>query len=210
MEKWNNRSTDEEIMDDLDCKGEVVSQTLKEIENINNWLGGNEVTIQGIRELTVRNQKIRALKIADLGCGGGEMLKKLDHSLSDKVDHLELLGIDANPFIVQQAKENCRDHQNIEIALGNVLDPELQIFNSDIITCTLFTHHFDFEELVNLLKTWREKARIGIVINDLHRHPLAYYSIKILTQLFSRSEMVKYDAPLSVLRGFTRTEWEEL
>jgi hypothetical protein len=51
---------------------------------------------------------------------------------------------------------------------------------------------------------------VGIVVNDLHRHWLAYHAIKILTRLFSKSAMVKYDAPLSVLRGFTRGELADI
>lgn len=51
-----------------------------------------------------------------------------------------------------------------------------------------------------------KQVNLGIVINDLHRHPFAYHSIKILTRLFSKSSMVKYDAPLSVQRAFTKKE----
>ncbi len=56
----------------------------------------------------------------------------------------------------------------------------------------------------------RSKARTGFFINDLHRHPLAYYSIRWLTGLFSRSYLVKNDAPLSVRRGFSRSELKSL
>jgi len=56
----------------------------------------------------------------------------------------------------------------------------------------------------------KEQARIGIVINDLHRHPLAYHSIRYLTKWFSKSYMTQYDAKLSVLRGFYREELENL
>ena len=57
--------------------------------------------------------------------------------------------------------------------------------------------------------TWmKQHSTVGFFINDLHRHPLAYYSIKWLTGLFSKSYMVKNDAPLSVLRGFKRGELE--
>ena len=55
-----------------------------------------------------------------------------------------------------------------------------------------------------------QNAEKGFFIADLHRHPLAYYSIKLLTGLFSKSYLVKNDAPLSVLRGFSRKEWEAL
>ena len=55
-----------------------------------------------------------------------------------------------------------------------------------------------------------ETAKHGFFINDLHRHPLAYHSIRILTSLFSKSYLVKNDAPLSVLRGFKKKELEDL
>ena len=58
---------------------------------------------------------------------------------------------------------------------------------------------------------WMAKnAVLGFYINDLHRHPLAYYFIKSATKIFSRSYLVKNDAPLSVLRGFRKKEWREI
>jgi hypothetical protein len=44
-------------------------------------------------------------------------------------------------------------------------------------------------------------------MNDLHRHPLAYHFIRIVTKLFSSSVFTKNDAPLSVLRSFRKNEW---
>ncbi|HTE11556.1 MAG TPA: hypothetical protein VK645_11305, partial [Chitinophagaceae bacterium] len=61
-----------------------------------------------------------------------------------------------------------------------------------------------------MLGWMHENAGIGFFINDLHRHFLAYYSIKILTGLFSKSYLVKNDAPLSVQRGLIKKEWEGL
>ncbi len=76
----------------------------------------------------------------------------------------------------------------------------------DIITATLFVHHFDNEQLATLFKSMKDHSRLGVVINDIHRHSLSYHSIKWLTQLFSKSAMVKFDAPLSVRRAFKRSE----
>jgi hypothetical protein len=56
----------------------------------------------------------------------------------------------------------------------------------------------------------KEHARLGFFINDLQRHWLAYYLIQILTQIFSKSYLVKNDAPLSVARGFRKWEWQSL
>ena len=56
----------------------------------------------------------------------------------------------------------------------------------------------------------KENSGLGFFINDLHRHAIAYYSIKFLTSLFSHSYLVKHDAPLSVRRGFKKEEWEKI
>jgi 2-polyprenyl-3-methyl-5-hydroxy-6-metoxy-1,4-benzoquinol methylase len=99
---------------------------------------------------------------------------------------------------------------DIKWKVQNVFEPEFAAEKTDLITCTLFTHHFTDEQLVELLKSMRAKGRLGIVINDLHRHPLAYYSIQLLTRYFSRSPMVQHDAPLSVLRSFSRKDWKKI
>jgi hypothetical protein len=55
-----------------------------------------------------------------------------------------------------------------------------------------------------------QKNNSTLVINDLERNRFAYYSIKFLTKIFSKSYLVKNDAPLSVLRGFKKNEWTQL
>ncbi|MBS1567088.1 MAG: SAM-dependent methyltransferase, partial [Bacteroidetes bacterium] len=79
-----------------------------------------------------------------------------------------------------------------------------------IIFSSLFCHHFTDEELHDMLPWMQCNALAGFFINDLHRHPLAYYSIKWLTAAFSRSYLVKNDAPLSVRRGFVKNEWQSI
>ena len=205
MSKFKSRSSASEIMDDLNCKGEVVSQTLRELDIINTRLGGNQISVEGLeRLLPAANNQV--YKIADLGCGGGDMLKIFFNWATKSDRHLELTGIDANPYIIDYARKNLRGYQNISFRRDNVLTKSFSEQRYDIIHCSLFLHHFTDEELIYLLTNFRKQARIGVIINDLHRHWLAYYSIKLLTKLFSKSAMVKFDAPLSVQRAFKRDE----
>jgi len=95
----------------------------------------------------------------------------------------EVRRIDANPNIVEYARRNG-ESSNITFECTNILSKEFESKTFDIAIATLFFHHFSFEELVNILKKLHAQVRIGIVINDLHRHPLAYYSIKLLTRFF--------------------------
>ena len=48
MPSFTKRSTEPEIMDDLQFAGTMMDQTLRELEIINRWLGGNAVTIDAL------------------------------------------------------------------------------------------------------------------------------------------------------------------
>lgn len=210
MSRFASRSHAPEIMDDLQCSGEVVHQTLRELDFINHWLGGNKVTLEGLKLLLDRQHNLESLHIADLGCGSGEVLKLIHHTFKKSYANIRLIGIDANPNIIAYAKNHCANVANIQLKAEDIFNPDFQTQSFDIVITTLFLHHFTHDQLVKIFRSLKSQARIGIVVNDLHRYPLAYYSIKILTQLFSRSAMVKYDAPLSVLRGFKKAEIEQV
>ena len=196
-------------MDDLDCSGPVLEQTLRELKTINRWLGGNEVTNRGLNEVVSRFPQAN-YSLVDLGCGGGDMLAVMQGWAQKKGLSLELTGTDANANIIDLAKERQRHLPELRLQVANVFDPNFLEEQVDIATCTLFTHHFTDEELVQLFQGLKKKVRLAIVINDLHRHPLAYYSIKWLTGWFSKSPMVQHDAALSVLRSFRRNDWDSI
>ncbi|MEI9919202.1 MAG: methyltransferase domain-containing protein [Bacteroidota bacterium] len=198
MMSLRTRSAELEIMDDLNCHGEVVDQTLRELEVINRLLGGDYVTIDGIKKLL---KEKRSYTVADMGCGGGDLGIKIERWGRKHGFDLSVTGIDANPNIIDFAR---RQYPENKFEALDVFSDEFRKKQFDIITATLFVHHLDDEQLVELFRSL--KARVGVVINDIHRHSLSYYSIKLLTQLFSKSAMVKFDAPLSVRRAFKRKE----
>lgn len=202
---FTHRSQQIEIMDDLECSGEVVDQTLRELEFINRWLGGNAVTLEGIRQLTKGHEK-ESWAIADLGCGGGDMLKLLANWGRKNNLTLILTGVDANAHIIDFARENCKSYPEISLETLDIFSPEFQQRKYDIIMGTLFYHHFTQDVLVDFFSKVKNQASTGLVINDIHRHWFAFHSIRLLTKFFSKSAMVQFDAPLSVLRAFTKKE----
>lgn len=209
MTTFARRSDQKELIDDLNCDGEELRQTLRELKTINQLLGGNRVTTNGINKL-LQASSLKEVTIADVGCGGGDMIRVLyDWSQKNNID-AHFIGIDANPHTIALAADNLRNLPQVHFEVADVFDPAFQKQQVDLVTCTLFTHHFTDEELVEMFRSFKSKATLGMVINDLHRHPLAFYSIKILTRLFSRSRLVINDAPISVQRGFRRKELEEI
>ncbi|GAA0877739.1 class I SAM-dependent methyltransferase [Algoriphagus jejuensis] len=209
MSIFAKRSEEKELMDDLECSGEELEQTLRELKTINRWLGGNHVTTNGMAKIMKLYPK-SFYQIADIGCGGGDMIGIMNRWANSQGLTMNFVGIDANRNIVELAKVRLQEVTNVRWQVQNVFDPEFSKEKVDIVTCTLFTHHFTDQELISLIRAFRSKASLGIVINDLHRHWFAFHSIRILTRIFSKSPMVQHDASLSVLRSFRKADWERI
>jgi 2-polyprenyl-3-methyl-5-hydroxy-6-metoxy-1,4-benzoquinol methylase len=207
---FTQRSSAIEIMDDLACEGEVVFQTLLELDIINQWLGGNQVTIGALKKSWKSKPKDQTITIADLGCGSGAMLRIISRLAEKENRNVKLIGFDANPHIIEYARAHSKNIPCISFETTNVFSNEFQHQQFDLVLATLFMHHFSEQELIALFTCLKKQTRSAIIINDIHRHWLAYYSIKVLTQLFSRSSMVRFDAPLSVLRAFKHAELNEV
>jgi 2-polyprenyl-3-methyl-5-hydroxy-6-metoxy-1,4-benzoquinol methylase len=202
MSRFGQRSSQKEMMDDLQFSGEELRQTLNELKTVNKLLGGNKVLTDGLSKFVEKYPKTH-YHIADVGCGGGDMVKVMAKWAEKNRLQVTFHALDANPHIITLAKENLKEYPNVHFHTADVFEADYGVEKLDIITCTLFTHHFTDPQLVEMLKNFRKNAHLGLVINDLHRHPLAYHSIKFITRLFSKSEMVKNDGPISVLRSFT-------
>jgi len=195
-----------ELLDQEHIAAKDLFTNLKELDFINTWLGGHAITIVGVHHFL--NSKIRYMledyvTIADVGCGGGDNLIAIAKWARKHKIRVKLIGIDIKPDCINYAVENCKAYNEISFITS---DYQLVVDNFDIIFSALFCHHLNDNQLVSYFKWCNQHASWGFFVNDLHRNPWAYYSIKYLTLLFSKSYLVKNDAPLSVLRGFHKTE----
>lgn len=197
----STRSSQKELLDGNAIPAADIRQNMRELNFINTWLGGHAITLAGFRALL--NNKKR-LTICEIGCGGGDNLRVIDRWCQQNGISISLIGIDYNEACIGMAQEALPAARFI---CSDYKQADLSATTPDIIFSSLFCHHFSNEELICMLKWMRTNASSGFFINDLHRHFLAYYSIKILTALFSGSYLVKHDAPLSVARGFSKQEW---
>ncbi len=190
-----------ELLDRPDIPAADIERNLYELEVINRWLGGHTITLSGFNSLASKQQNIT---VCEIGCGGGDNLLAIQKNAGSGQASLHCIGIDLNPDCIQVA-QNAVWKKLPKLIISDyrqvAFDPK-----PDILFSSLFCHHFTEEQLIYMFRWMRTHARNGFFINDLHRHPVAYYAIRILTTIFSRSYLVKNDAPLSVLRGFKRKE----
>ncbi|WP_033959447.1 methyltransferase domain-containing protein [Psychroserpens jangbogonensis] len=203
------RSEAEEIMDDLDYNGPILHDALDKLAKINQWLGGNIVTVNGLKKTLKNHSKNEAITIVDLGCGGGDILREVSLFGKKNGYQFHLIGIDANQHTVDYANTLSEAYDNIEFKAIDIFSEEFKSLNYDLVLTTLFLHHFKNDELVSFLKPVLEKSKLGIVVNDLHRHKLAYYLFKLLCTTITNKTIIE-DGLTSVLRGFKRKELKSI
>lgn len=196
-------------MDDFSMKGDLLRDTLDKLGNINKWLGGNRVTLNGVLQLLQHQPKDKIYTIIDLGCGHGDILR-LVADFGRKNDYqFKLIGIDANQDAITYASELSVDYPEITFENYDIFSKEFQNLDYDIALATLFLHHFKTEKLEVLLKQLSGKAKLGLVINDLQRSEMAYGLFKLLSMVIS-NQMIVEDGLTSILRAFKRKDLENL
>ncbi len=203
-----SRSHEKELLDDDHIPFADLLVNLAELKMVNALLGGHKVTCRGIDFFLDKLQGAQSLSIAEIGCGGGDNLFAIERYLDGKKQPFTLTGIDVKPECIKYAQASsgsgiswiCSDYRTVEWP-GE---------KPDIIFSSLFCHHFTDEELIIQLQWLKENSRMGFFINDLHRHPVAYHSIKLISRIFSRSYLLRNDAPLSVKRAFIKSDWTKI
>ena len=200
------RTSDSEIMDDFELEGDELRDALDKIARINQLLGGNELTLKGVQDLINTVSIPNEIVIVDVGCGNGDMLRTLAHFGTKNNLKFQLIGIDANSFTVKHAQKLSENYFNISYLCEDIFDEEFKKLKYDILLCTLTLHHFKDDEIMYLLDVFYKNAVTGIVINDLHRNPIAYRLFQALCFVFRLNDMSREDGLTSILRGFKKEE----
>jgi 2-polyprenyl-3-methyl-5-hydroxy-6-metoxy-1,4-benzoquinol methylase len=196
----------DEIMDDFALEGETLRDALDKIAKINKLLGGNKLTLQGVAALVADIPEETEITIADIGCGNGDMLRMLANYATTNGRNFKLIGVDANRFTANYAKDLSAVYPNIQYECLDVFDAGFANMKYDIVLATLTLHHFNEAEILGLLEVFKRNAKIGIVINDLQRSSIAYRLFQGICFLFRLNDMSREDGLISILRGFKKKE----
>ena len=205
---FKTRSKEKEFLDNDWIDSQELYLNLKELDVINKQLGGYNVSLKGIAKILKTKKSLKS--ILDIGFGGGDAIKQLALFAKKNDKAMFFYGVDLKQDCVKYAEGNLSEINNKTLICDNYKNISVALLKQiDVIHCSLFLHHLTNEEIIDLFKFAKSNQCI-ILANDLHRNWLAYYSIKFITALFSKSRLVKNDAPISVKRGFKKKELELL
>lgn len=202
------RAEQPERMDDRSIGGRELEEALTQLGWINRLLGAAWVTLEGVVRLWRAAGRPAHLTVADIGAGAGEgNLLLLRWARLANVE-LRVTLVDIHPETCEYAARRWSGERRISVEQGDLF--RLPPGRADLVTASLVLHHLPTAELPAALLTLRRAARIGLVVNDLHRHPFAAAFIGAATRMLSRNPMIRHDAPLSVRRGFRAADFDGL
>jgi SAM-dependent methyltransferase len=202
------RSAGLELLDLEDADPGTIEACLRDLERINRWTGAYRVTLRWLDQLRLSARAKGAITVLDAGSGGGDMLRRI--AAWARVQRLEvaLIGVDRHPHATAAAAAATPDDLPIRYLTADVFDlpRDLAI---DVVVSALFAHHLDDVRLVQFLRWMEQRARLGWLINDLHRHRVPWL-VAHGARLSRMHRFVRHDAPLSVARAFDRRDWLRL
>lgn len=199
MPDMARRAPGPEMMDDPNVDIRALDHAMAHLKVINHVLNGYGPSLAGIAR--VLPSGCTKFSLLDVGCGSGDTLRVIAKWARKQKLEADLIGIELSERSARRAAEECAPYPEITILHQDFTQMGAQRF--DVVHCALMLHHFyDEAAAAGVLEQMAFLARYGIVVNDLHRHALAWRSIHWLTRIFSRSEILRNDAPLSVARGF--------
>lgn len=201
------RSKSLELLDAEEIPVADLVQNLRELEFINRWLGGHALSLKAFQSCLKTLPDHSPIRVVELGSGGGDNLRLLAKWCRKQEIKATFTGIDLKSDCIGYAQEQSEAYPEISYIQSDYLlhKPE-QVY--DVAFSSLFCHHLNEEQIQSYL-AWNVRFAKHFFINDLHRHVLAKWSIALLTSLFSKSYLVKHDAPLSVARAWSKAEWKQ-
>lgn len=174
-------------MDDLSRPDLEFAAAYRDLEIINRRLGG-------IRAIERFLPGIPNPLILDVAAGACDVSEALLSRIPCRI-----VALDRNAKGLTLAKKSWP-------VAGDALDLPFRDEAFDVVMASLFFHHLSDNDCIRVLKRMWRIAKRAVLVNDLHRHAVAYFAIRALTAAFSRSAMVRHDGPVSVLRAFRPEE----
>ncbi len=209
-----SRSREPELLDQPGHGAAEMAPVLRDLARVNRWLGGVSSLWAPLAAL-LEEEKLRAFTLLDAGAGGGDVAAALAARAARLGLDARLVGVDLDAASVSYAASRAA------APAGGAMDgsgrPRLAFLRADamrlpfpdrsvdFVTCSMMFHHFEEAEAALLLAELARVARRAVIVNDLERHVVPWATISILVP-FAESPMVRHDAPLSVLRGWTASE----
>jgi ubiquinone/menaquinone biosynthesis C-methylase UbiE len=204
------RTLTPEMMDDPNVPRRDLGRALWYIRLINRRLGGVSALLRHLQAWSMAWPRDKPITLLDVATGSADLPLAAMRWAKRAGFDLRVTAIDKHSETLQFAREHVKGVDAIGILKGDALgmDAQFEAGSFDYVHAGLFLHHLTDEQIVTVLRSMDRIASKGVVWNDLVRSPVGYRVIKLLT--IGQPPIVKHDARVSVLAGFSKEEAEAL
>jgi len=205
----DRRSDREEEMDAADLADARYARVIGDLARINALTLAARPTLDFIgRAFELRGASDDPVRVLDVGFGHGDMLRRIAGLAGRMGRTVELVGIDLNRRSLAAAMAATGEALPIRYLIGDYRS--LQGQRWDIIISSLVAHHMSNGERRQFLGFMEKEARIGWLVNDLHRQRLPFMGYPVLATLAGVDPIVRRDGQLSIARSFRIAEWQAM
>jgi len=203
LEKFKQRSYKLEHIDTGNYTQEEYEGCIVELQRVNRWLGDANVLHETLLR-DVETRKLKSFSVLDVGAGSGELLRVASRWAKDTKRTIHGVGLELNKRSAQAIIE--QSESAINAVQGDALRLPFVDHQFDYVICSLFTHHFIEEQIIQIFREMSRVARYKIFVIDLHRHPIAYFLYTTIGKVFLHTRLLREDGALSILRSFKAEE----
>jgi ubiquinone/menaquinone biosynthesis C-methylase UbiE len=184
-----------ELLDTDDCPPKEVAASLRDMARINRWFGGVATTVEMVRRVA-RATQINRFSLLEVAAGLGELPEIAAQKLARE-------GITLNFTLLDRAASHLPENGRAVVADALSLPFHDSAF--DLISCNLFAHHLEPDQLLSFVKEGLRVSRCAVLINDLVRHPMHVAMVYAGFPLM-RSQVSRLDGLASVRRSYIPEE----
>lgn len=186
----------------------------RDIARVNRWTRAYAPTLAFLeRVVTQRGVGYEPLHIVDVGCGHGDVLRRVAKWAAQRSVPVRLTGVDLHEYAERGARLCAREERmpggQIEWCTADVFALKLEQ-PADVVISSLFTHHLSHVEVVRFLQWSEANARCGWIVNDLRRSARAYKLYDRAARWARLHPLVVEDGLVSLRRAFVAGEWHAL
>jgi len=187
-----------ELLDDDQGTPAEIAASLQDLRAINERFGGSATTWEMLRRVALPSRRLSLLEVA---AGAGDVPLAAQRRFAEDGVELQVTLLDrmASHLNGGPAAAVCGDALQLPFRDGAF----------DVVSCGLFAHHLEPEELRQFVREALRVCACAVLINDLIRSRLHLWMVYAALPLF-RSRLTRHDAPASVRRAYTVEEMRDM
>ncbi|MFZ0418349.1 MAG: methyltransferase domain-containing protein [Candidatus Sulfotelmatobacter sp.] len=197
-----------EILDSDACSPREAQAVLTVLGRINRWFGG-VTTTQKMVHRVAESAGIKRLSLLEVAAGSGQLPELVRQRLARRGISLDITLLDmARSHLPGAGPAAHRPGQNHSV-VADALTLPFADGTFDMVSCNLFAHHLDLQQLKKFSQEALRVSRRAVLINDLVRHPL-HLALVYVSYPIMRNRVAWMDGLTSVRRAYVPREIQSI